>query len=525
MPLIADFFGQNLLFMLRFLFLITCISITHLGFSQDPLKENLAPCGTPAGISPWLRSYAANPGSQMAVRTEDTLWVALQVHLLAKNNASGRFPYDKVFDAFCRLNADYAPSNIQFYLYNPFNLINSTEWYAHATIPQGIDMMLTNNVAGALKTYFVSDPAGNCGYNIPYGGVALGHGCAAASDHTWAHEAGHALSLPHPFIGWEGKTYNYNTQTPSVLTYDYTYFHDSVEIQVPAPLDTALVELVDGSNCSIAADLICDSKADYLSYRWNCNSQNQSSVKQKDPNGIDFYSDGTLFMSYADDACQSRFTPEEIGAMRFNLMTEKSSWVAPAVPVLPVEGLAVAKEPLPDHPEPVTGVKLVWASVPNASHYLVQASRFSNFAVREVDVITSDTSILTGQLLLNKTYHWRVKAFNLWHACTDFNTPSTFLTVPLSAAHVPDSEGWRCYPSLLSAGQSLKMQIPERWLGKEAVLRILDVAGSIVWSTDMKLDHVDTTLKLPSDTWAGGLYHLVLSSPSGTKHQYIVFMK
>jgi hypothetical protein len=511
--------------MLRILLIIVCISNSYLAVAQDPAKENLAPCGTPVGISSWLKQYAANPNDRIESKTGDTLWVALQVHLLAKNNASGRFPYDKVLDAFCRLNTDYAASNIQFYLFNPFHLINSTEWYAHSDIPQGIDMMLTNNVEGALNTYFVSDPAGNCGYNIPYGGIALGHGCAAASDHTWAHEAGHALSLPHPFIGWEGKTYSYSTQTPSVLTYDYTYFHDSVEIQVPAPLDTALVELMDGSNCSIAADLICDTRPDYLSYRWNCNTQNQSSVKQKDPNGVDFYSDGTLYMSYADDACQTRFSPEEIAVMRSNLMTEKWSWVAPSVPAPSVEGLAVALEPIQDHPEPVTGVKLVWGTVPNATHYLVQASRFSNFAVREVDVITTDTSIVTGALLLNKTYRWRVKAFNLWHACTNFNTPSTFLTVPFVATQAPDSEGWRCYPSLISGGQSIKMEIPGHWLGEEAVLSVFDLAGTSVWRVPMTLSTLETNLQLPSETWPSGLYHLGLTSIHGTKRQSIVLMR
>jgi hypothetical protein len=505
--------------MLRNLLLIICLSSSFVANAQDPAKASLFPCGAPLGISPWLKSYVAGAASGFEERSEDTLWVALQVHLLAKDNGSGRFPYDRVLDAFCRLNADFAPSKIQFYLKNPFNVINSSQWHVHTTIPQGIDMMLTNNIDSAFNSYFVSNPAGNCGYNLPYAGVALGHGCSAATDHTWAHEAGHALALPHPFIGWEGKTYSFNIPTPELLTYDYTYFHDSLETQVPAPLDTALVEFVDGSNCSEAADLICDTKPDYLSNRWNCNSQNLSTVKQKDPQGDEFYSDGSLFMSYADDACQSRFSPEETAVMRANLLSEKIAWVAPAPQWQAVDGLASPIEPVQDQEAPEIGAKLVWTAVPNATYYLVQASRFSNFSVREVDVITSDTSVIAGQLLLNRKYYWRVKAFNLWHACTNFNASATFTTAPLTSTYYPDWDGWRCYPSLMHRGQVLHLEIPEKWRSEEALARVFDVSGRLVWEQYMPLHSAKKQLALPTENWASGIYYFVLTSNQGTKRQ------
>ena len=48
--------------------------------------------------------------------------------------------------------------------------------------------------------HFVSDPAGNCGYNLPYAGVAIAMGCGGPSDHTWAHEV--ITSVQHP--SWDG---------------------------------------------------------------------------------------------------------------------------------------------------------------------------------------------------------------------------------------------------------------------------------------------------------------------------------
>lgn len=510
------------------LFLLLCFICFNLLplQAQDPARESLFPCGAPPGISAFLRQYHQNPDLSLAYRSEDTLWVAVQAHLLAKDNGSGRVPWDRLLNAFCRLNQDFAAAKIQFYFKDPWNLIDNTGWHAHGDILEGIDMMLTNNVDGALNAYFVSDPAGNCGYNLPYAGVAIAHGCAGPNDHTWAHEVGHALNLPHPFIGWEGKTYSYNVPTPELLTYDYTHFHDSLETQIPAPLDTALVEFVDGSNCAIAADLICDTKPDYLSYRWNCNpSTQQSTALQKDPNGEDFLSDGTLFMSYADDACQNRFSPEEIAIMRATLATEKLAWVAPAMNIPAVSGTPVHVEPVQGQDAPVNGAKLVWTSVPGATHYHVQVSRLSSFGFKELDVITTDTTAICGLLAVNKTYYWRVKPFNMRDACQPVSTAATFLTVPVTAAFEPDADGWRCYPSLLKNGQAITMEIPEKWRGEDGQIRVFDAAGKLVWEQFMQFYAPEIKVQMPTNDWAGGVYHCLISTAWHTKRQTVFLQR
>lgn len=483
-------------------------------FAQDPLKENLAPCGT-LGLSDWLREN----GLQLPVsdRSEDTLWVAIQPHLLGKDSGTGRIAFEKFLASFCQLNEDFAASNIQFYMKNGWNLLNETDWHVHADILEGIDMMLTNNVPDALNSYFVADPAGNCGYNLPYAGVAISHGCSGEDDHTWSHEAGHALSLPHPFIGWEGKQYNFNVPTPTVLTYDYTHFHDTLETQVPAPLDTALVEMLDGSNCAIAADLICDTKPDYLSYRWPCDAENKSLVKQKDPTGAEFYSDGTLFMSYAMDQCQNRFSAQEIAIMRATLLTEKANWLTPNRLQQPVTEAALAVQPVQDAIVPITGAVLQWQPVPHATHYLVQASRFANFSFKQVDVVTTDTFAVAGQLSPNLKYFWRIRPFNHWDACAPFGELYTFKTAATSAAAEPDAEGWRCYPSLLSEGEPLTMEIPQTWLGGEAHCRVVDAAGRVVWQTQVLLNAPRLSVDMPSVQWPLGVYRLVFSSEKGVK--------
>lgn len=481
--------------------------------AQEPLKTQLAPCGT-LGISDWLK--ASRFRQPVMDRSEDTMWVAIKTHLLAKDNGTGRISIERYLDSFCQLNEDFNASNVQFFMKDGWNLLNESDWHIHNSIPEGIDMMLTNNVPDALNAYFVADPAGNCGYNLPYAGVAIAHSCSGDNDHTWAHEVGHALNLPHPFIGWEGKLYNFNTPTPTVLTYDYTYFHDTIDTQVPAPLDTALVELVDGSNCAIAADRICDTPPDYLSYRWECDAENKSLVKQKDPNGDEFYSDGTLFMSYALDQCQNRFSPEEINIMRATLLTEKLNWLATDMPLEPITDNPIAIEPVQDQIVPSNGAVLRWKAVPNATHYLVQASRFASFSFKQLDIVTTDTFAIAGQLTNNLKYYWRIRPFNNRHTCASFSALSTFKTSQTNQTAEPDADGWRCYPSVLASGQ-LMVEIPENWQGTEIHCRIHDASGRLLWQQKQEWPARQNTLELPSTQWPAGIYLLTCTGKTGSK--------
>lgn len=507
---------------MRLFTLIVLLLCSLTASAQEPLKSELAPCGTPPGIAPVLRQYAERPQDFVAERSSDTLLVGLQVHLLAKDNGSARISPDRLLDAFCRLNSDFSASGIRFYFKNDWNLIDSTGWYQHATIQQGIDMMLANNVPDVLNAYFAANVANNCGYNLPYAGVAIAHGCAGPNDHTWAHEIGHALSLPHPFIGWEGKVYSMSVPTPDTLTYDYTHFHDSLETTVPAPLDTALVEYLDGSNCTIAADLICDTKPDYLSYRWDCDAQGNSLVQQKDPSGATFYSDGSLFMSYSNDVCSNRFSDEQIAIMRTTLQTEKTAWLGIGPPQGDITEMPTLLSPVGGQLSPATGTVLEWAAVPNATRYVLQVSRFTNFIVKELDITTTNTSHTLGTLVNNINYYWRVRPFNDWYACTELSPYANFKTTNTTAVAEPDADGWRCYPTLLAPGQPLMLETPASWLNRPAKCVVYDAAGNLIWESNMLISSTKTPLQFNNSNCAPGVYRLVYMDDNHVKTQSLV---
>lgn len=445
--------------MLRTLLLLCC-----LGWAVQASAQAPHPCGTVEGRSEWLKKYQQRP-HEYRKDMDSVIFIPLTIHLLGSDNGLGYFPPSQLVAALCKLNADFLQTGLQFFVQGDIRYIPSTAWDSHSTILQGAEMMFANNVPNTLNSYFVSDPAGNCGYNLRYAGVAIRKSCAGPNDHTWAHEVGHALAIPHPFLGWEGGVshdnsvpHNFNTPAPEFVTYDYTFFKDTLILDTLI-IDTAWVERVDGSNCHFAADGFCDTSPDYLAGRWTCNNNGESTQLQTDPDGATFRSDGTLIMGYANDNCQTRFTTEQIEAMRAFLFDRRAYWIStqPPAPVIPNEA-PTALFPIQGEPAQFNDVQLRWTQTANATHYVVQVSRLVNFSVLE-EFMVADTTLVLSNLLTNRTYYWRVKPINNYNFCTLWSATANFVTATISSTGEGSHAGKATvYPNPVRGGQEVFVQ-------------------------------------------------------------------
>ncbi|NJN77488.1 MAG: hypothetical protein HC803_03465 [Saprospiraceae bacterium] len=376
------------------------VAISTFLLAQTPSNSTVLPCGTAPVKSEWLKRYQANPAAfDQYSRNQNTLYAGMTLHVVGSDAGVGYISFNDLMEGFCDLNTDMAQADIQFFIQGDILFIDSSGWNNHATVIQGAEMMFANNVPNTLNCYVVADPAGNAGYNLPYAGIALTKSGASGGGHVWSHEVGHNLSIQHPFLGWEGKTYNYGNPTPTTVTYDYTYFKDTLIVDTLI-IDTAFVELTDGSNCTFAADGFCDTSPDYLSSGgWQCNAQGLSNTLQKDPNGVDFRSDATNIMAYSSDACVVSISPQQIAAMRAYLQTERSAYLFNQNPMRDtITATANMLNPIAGQIEQYDYVELEWESVPNATHYVVQVSRLNSFSFIEYNALTSDTSLIVTNL-------------------------------------------------------------------------------------------------------------------------------
>ena len=465
--------------MLRYA-LLGC-ALAHFAAPLTTLAQSVPePCGTVAERSTWLADFqrGLTPEARPA-RTDVT--IALHTHLLAPS-AARPFSYVRALETMGALERDFVGTGVRFRVNLPFDTIVSAAYDDHATVLEGADLMFANNVDGALNLYLVSNPAGNCGYNLPYAGIAVASQCAGAASKTMAHEVGHALSLPHPFLGWEGgqttggdRPADFGRPAPRTVTYDYTYFQDTL-IRDTTIIDTALVELVDRSNCREAADGFCDTPADYLARRWTCNNNGVSNTSQLDPDSVAFVSDGSLIMSYSDDDCQQRFSPDQALAMQAFAQQERSSWIRSNGDTATVSG--DVEPAFVDGDELPSATVLPFTSAPNATHYYVQISARRSLSSFVAQAVTTDTFVVLDPSVfeVGEEYYWRVYPYSDHSFRRGFSPRYSFVYPMSVGAPAAASVDIAAFPNPVAAGSHV--QLGERWAGRAYGLR--SAVGQVV---------------------------------------------
>jgi len=402
------------------------ITLALLGFFALSISaqsgKDFHPCGTENFRSDWLKKFQNNI-EQYTDKSGETIYIPLSVAIVGTDVGTGFFSESTVLEALCTLSEDFEETDMIFYL-KEIRWIEDSDFFEHETVIDGAYKMFEYNDELALNCYILGDPAGNCGYNLPYAGIALATGCTSPTDHTWAHEIGHAFSLPHPFLGWEGGVsydgtagHNFNDPAPEYVLYDYTSFKDSL-IQDTLIVDTAFVELMDRSNCAFAADGFCDTEADYLAQRWACDSDGMSFTEQTDPTGIKFNSDASLFMSYGFDACANRFTADQSLAMYNNAIEEKTELtldINPSISI-PADEEFVLNPPIDSELDGLE-IGFSWDPIENADFYLLQAGLGETLNLVYFDTIVTSSEALVSDLPTNFDLFWKVTAFNSTEFC------------------------------------------------------------------------------------------------------------
>ncbi|MEL7424557.1 MAG: zinc-dependent metalloprotease [Bacteroidota bacterium] len=505
--------------MLRHLLLLGLLAIALPVLGQQ--QESPHVCGTEQGRSPWLKDYQLKP-HQFRKGGDTTIYVAMAIHIVGTDNGGGYYSEATLLDAFCLLNEYFLPSGIQFVISGDILYHDNTTYYDHATVLEGYEMMVEYNVPNALNTYFVGNPAGNCGYNLPYAGIANSNSCSGPNDVTWSHEVGHALSLPHPFLGWEGGVswdgsvdHNFSDPAPERVTYDYTFFQDTL-IMDTLIIDTAYVERVDGSNCHFAADGFCDTPPDYLAVRWSCNGQGVSPTTQNDPTGEAFQSQGSFIMNYSNDACQTRFSLEQQQAMRAFLFDQREHWtlVFTGNPPAPVSEAPILIAPIGGEIQSVFEGELSWEPAPEATDYVVQVSRLSSFPPALTSTyLTQDPSLVTDELDDGRTYYWRVRGFNEVNTCSDYSTVESFIVEhPTSTNELEQIGSWMISPQPLTRRNNIQIRLASTSTWK-ANAEVVNSLGQVVWQQQLFFNNGTQVHTLPNtDQLVPGMYVLRLSA-------------
>lgn len=369
--------------------------------------------------------------SRMTMRrnNDSTVYVPVQFHLVANSNGTGYISIDNLWANMCRLNADYADQNIQFYLFGTPRYIANSSLYNNDGDDRTLAsyLMALYRVDGAVNI-FIGNVIGDI---TGQGGVTLGYytgfpdviyaikSTVNGTSKTLTHEIGHYFTLAHPFFGWDGLDYADiiagNGNKPPV------YISNGI-------LTEKVARTGGNENCQIAADGFCDTKPDYNFGLFAPGCAIPFPAVDPDSTTLDPASAATNFMSYFNDNCTTGFSDEQKEAIVLDVVSRGYDRL-PTPNLTPVAAAPNIVWPAAGDLSPYTTLELRWDAVPNATQYTVVVDRMlnGNFVARVGEWVTGYNTLWLD-LEPNKQYRWTVRATNNISFCDNFTSPATNFT-------------------------------------------------------------------------------------------------
>lgn len=214
--------------------------------------------------------------------------VAVTIHII-ESRSSGSVPLTlaQIEEELRKTNAVYGRAGIEFYICGSPRIIQGGGTYTSST---GNELNELYYVPGTLNIYFADDVVTNsgvslCGYSrFPFSGseedryIMMDKSCSMDGA-TLSHELGHFYGLYHTHETSFGKEY------------------------------------VDGSNCKVAGDLLCDTSADPNLGSPDLMSGCSYIGKLTDPKGQTYLPPVTNLMSYAPSPCVRFFSAEQLAVI------------------------------------------------------------------------------------------------------------------------------------------------------------------------------------------------------------------
>jgi hypothetical protein len=210
--------------------------------------------------------------------------VTIARHIVRRSDGTGGISLSQLDQGLADVNNAYAPMDIQFAYLPAIDYIDSDDYYFNIDTQGELDALRgINIVANAINVYFTStasvDGFGLCGISSfspdAVQGIVMINGCTGTPSNpsSYPHEIGHYFDLFHTH-------------------------------------ETAFgVEFVDGTNCTTAGDLLCDTPADPgLTDVVDDNCVYFGDAV--DPNGDPYDPDTHQYMSYSVKICRDIFSPE-----------------------------------------------------------------------------------------------------------------------------------------------------------------------------------------------------------------------
>jgi hypothetical protein len=309
--------------------------------------------------------------------------IPIKAHIVRRTDGSGGLSTTVLDAAIATMNTKYATLKMSFYLCGGIHYIDSDAFYA-TDVNKENDLLVLNNVNDAVNIYFVGDlVAGTSGLNgisafpsaDPLDNRIIMWNDATSNGVTLPHEMGHYWNLYHTHETFQGK------------------------------------EFVNGTNCSTAGDMVCDTPADPCCYFYNQNTCTYTGTA-KDPNNQTYNPMVNNLMSYYG-LCRDIFTAGQYARMDAGYAL-RLGYTGPNTYTFACNALGAAPTNLALSQSDCS-VTLKWNDNSNVEMgYIIESSTSASgpwVAIGRVPANTS--SYIDGRILTTgTTYYYRIVAAN-----------------------------------------------------------------------------------------------------------------
>lgn len=508
--------------MQRFTLLFTCFLLTIFSVNAQELR---GVCGnTYEDQMAQIDRYKANMKMaklQPSKSRNAVTYIPIQFIIVTRNNGSGGAKMTDILEQQCLLNEQYGAFDIIFYqAAEPIVLANDVVYENHTNTSASFTMRQRRN-AQALNVWMVDNATPqNGGPDI---GITLGYYDSIndwivirknqinGTNNTLAHEVGHFFGLFHPHLGWDADPYDVSKHGTTV--------------SATSP-NGGITELMDGTNCEDAGDMICDTPPDYnFALNWtNCNY----TADVKDPNGVKVDPDESLIMSYFRDMCTSKFSPTQVEMMIADVNSSKRNFLTrndytPLAEEITEEATLIS----PIDSEVTSSfnkVELKWTAVAGADSYYVEVDRSSSFTQDNFKYIVNTNSLVLEDVLdADRNYRWRVTPYNASYTCVPTTNIERFRTnISTSVPTIGTVNDWTVQPNPVNENSALTLTVNAK-NAFTANVKFFNLTGQLLTiQRDIRFEQGRSTTQIDKGQLSKGIYFVALENNEGVLNQKIV---